>query len=195
LIGVQLIPPDFLRAGRVIAEIFDRVNKEMFNAHKLAAQIVVKHWKVQLAGPATATHLGKGTGDLQRKVIPRDISSSQAIVTNFSRYARIHEHGGIILPKRGKWLVFQVPSFGASGGLVTNRAKWPWVKVKKVIMPRRPHLAPAIRSAKEPVEKVWVGKVDEALLQSKKILDQIGSTQRRQMSTRIALGVPTRRSR
>jgi len=47
-------------------------------------------------------------------------------------YARIHELGGTIVPRRKKWLRFQTENG--------------WVVTKKVRIPKRPYLLPGITS-------------------------------------------------
>ena len=60
-----------------------------------------------------------------------------AVGTNLI-YARIHEQGGTITPKKSAYLVFQV------GGR--------WVKTKSVYIPARPYMEPALRESTGYVE-------------------------------------------
>lgn len=51
-------------------------------------------------------------------------------------YARIHELGGVIVPKTKPWLVFKIP--GVAG----------LIKTKRVRMPKRPYVKPAAKAAR-----------------------------------------------
>ena len=63
-------------------------------------------------------------------------------------YARIHEFGGVIKPKNGKYLVFEI-----------NGQK---VFAKSVTMPARPYLRPALHDNRDAVRK----EVQDALFAS-----------------------------
>ncbi len=62
----------------------------------------------------------------------RGLPGQEGFATGFGSvpYARIHEEGGTITPKRGKYLHFK----GSKG----------WAKVTSVTMPKRPFLQPAL---------------------------------------------------
>jgi phage gpG-like protein len=64
-------------------------------------------------------------------------------------YAGIHEYGGVIKPKKGKYLKFKI-----NGG---------WVSVKQVVIPKRPMLRPAIEDNLGTVGKLIKQEVLEAL--------------------------------
>lgn len=51
-------------------------------------------------------------------------------------YGPIHEYGGEIVPRRARWLRFRTPD-------------GEWHTVKKVTMPARPYLHPALKSKRE----------------------------------------------
>lgn len=78
-------------------------------------------------------HLKARTGHLRRSIKSEANQKPSMIIGRiFSNiiYARIHELGGVIKPKKGKYLKFQM------GGH--------WIMVKKVKIPARPYLRPAI---------------------------------------------------
>ena len=70
-----------------------------------------------------------GTGTLRRSIIEYATSNNIEIWSNLI-YAPIHEFGGVIVPVRAKYLTFKV--------------NWKRVRTKKVIMPARPYLWPAL---------------------------------------------------
>lgn len=84
------------------------------------------------------------TGLLRRSVKGRVIRKRKAYegIVGPQRvpYARIHELGGIIRPKRAKALVFKIG----------NR----WIRTQKVTMPKRPYLKPAALKKSKAVAKI-----------------------------------------
>jgi phage gpG-like protein len=56
-------------------------------------------------------------------------------------YARIHELGGTIRPVRAKYLHFRTTDGG-------------WIKTKKVIIPRRPYMAPSLSENLQKIVKI-----------------------------------------
>lgn len=64
-------------------------------------------------------------------------------------YARIHEKGGEIRPKRAKALRFQIPGVG-------------WRTVKKVTMPKRPFLRPAFEDNTDEFRAIFSKAMREA---------------------------------
>lgn len=79
--------------------------------------------------------LGRKTGKLASSIATRVKKSGDSVVgevfVQSLVYARIHEFGGVILPRRAPFLVFSADG----GGLVFT---------KKVTIPARPYLAPAL---------------------------------------------------
>ena len=65
-------------------------------------------------------------------------------------YARIHEVGGVIKPKAGKYLRFKT----ADGF---------WHTVKEVTIPARPYAAPAMREEKDYISRVIIREVMKPL--------------------------------
>lgn len=66
---------------------------------------------------------------LRRSIVEFATDNSIEIWSNLI-YAPIHEFGGVIVPVRAKYLTFKV--------------NWKRVRTKKVIMPARPYLWPAL---------------------------------------------------
>ena len=90
-----------------------------------------------LSGPRPKK-LGVRTGHLRSSIRPyveREDGKLIGKVGSYGvKYARIHELGGVILPKKASALRFQVEP---------GR----WVTVKKVIMPKRPYLRPGVKDS------------------------------------------------
>jgi len=66
-------------------------------------------------------------------------------------YARIHEKGGVILPRRAQALHF-IPQGGRKE-----------VFAKKVKIPPRPFLGPAVRETAKEARRIFAGKIEEAI--------------------------------
>ena len=64
-------------------------------------------------------------------------------------YAAIHEHGGIILPKRGRYLKFRVNG--------------EWRQVTRVVMPERPYVRPSLKEAGQAFPALLSARVTDAL--------------------------------
>lgn len=86
-------------------------------------------------------------------------------------YARIHEFGGVIRPKNKKYLRFKVLSSMRFMSLRGNKrlrnpvGSYRWVATKKVTIPARPFMRPAIEDAgnQAMVVEILKQKVEEAL--------------------------------
>lgn len=85
--------------------------------------------KLKLSGQVLKVRTGRLRSSITHEV--RDVGGTVELVvgTNVA-YARIHEFGGVIIPKRAKYLTFVV------GG---KR-----VFAKRVVIPRRPYFEPAL---------------------------------------------------
>lgn len=80
-------------------------------------------------------HLKARTGNLRRSINTKVVDKGNQIVGTIGSaviYAAIHELGGKILPKKGKYLKFAIDGH--------------WISVKQVNIPARPYLAPSIES-------------------------------------------------
>lgn len=92
-----------------------------------------------------AGHLA-GSVDVRAK---QDGSGAVAVVGPHRVYARIHEVGGTIVPKRAKCLTFKVD------GHV--------IRAKKVTIPARPYVRPAVDEHKEQIVKAMQEVIDKEL--------------------------------
>ena len=134
------------------------------NALKTAAEIVrgeaiIKH----LSGPKMAR--GKGSlknatlarrsgdlaGSINTKVSVTRKRQTAQVGTNM-KYARIHEKGGVILPKKGKYLVFSV------GGHT--------VFARSVKMPKRPFLSPSLEAKRQKILDIMLDRLIEGYKKS-----------------------------
>lgn len=89
----------------------------------------------------TATQLAPyKTGTLRRSVTEYATGNSIEVGSNL-RYARIHELGWVITPKTKPYLVFKY--------------KGRWVKTKRVVIPKRPYLAPALQNNKQEILNIF----------------------------------------
>ena len=82
------------------------------------------------------------TGTLMRGITTEAVSDYEVKIgvdLGTVPYARIHEFGGVIKPKNGPFLVFEI------GGQV--------VRARSVTMPARPYLRPALAENREAVRK------------------------------------------
>lgn len=96
-----------------------------------------------LSGQALRVRTGRLRGSITSAVDIKGDTVLGRIGTNVI-YARIHELGGIIMPKTAKALRFQV-------------APGEWRTAQKVVMPARPFLRPAIMDRLEDMSRA-VGK-------------------------------------
>ena len=81
----------------------------------------------------TAGHVKSRTGHLRRSIRSQVVDKGHVIVGSIGSnviYSRIHEFGGTIVPRTKEWLRF----------VIDGR----WVTTKKVVIPARPYLYPAI---------------------------------------------------
>ena len=88
------------------------------------------------------------TGNLKRNIKSKVFKDVAKIGTDVI-YARIHELGGIITPKRAKYLRFKV------GGK--------WVATKRVVMPKRPYLQPALEDSANEIRKIFVDNIKKVI--------------------------------
>ena len=94
-------------------------------------------------------------------------------------YGPIHEFGGEIKPKNKPWLVFFVPSKWAQAQTRTNKAGREvnrftpnqikqkgmgyWVRTKKVTIPKRPYLGPALAAKHDEIRAEFEGVLRELI--------------------------------
>lgn len=65
------------------------------------------------------------------------------------QYAAIHEYGGVILPRNGQFLKFQIDG--------------KWIQTRSVVMPKRPYVAPAVGDVLPLIPKVINQEIRRAL--------------------------------
>lgn len=118
---------------------------------KIIPSVMIDSMKeAMLAGEATSKKtfgrpgkLKSRTGHLRRN-IKMDVIKNGSVYTGYLfnkvKYAAIHEEGGIIRAKPGKWLMFKIGS--------------KFIKTKKVTIPARPFMRPGIIRAKRRLSHV-----------------------------------------
>lgn len=77
-------------------------------------------------------------------------------------YARIHEFGGVIRPKRAAALRFSVGGGDTRAGVSRGDGSGNFVVVQSVTMPKRPYLGPAARDASKAFPNRLLVSLDEA---------------------------------
>jgi hypothetical protein len=137
----------------------DKFAKEINNAqhYKKAVEIVAGDIRREVKAMVT----GQSKGTLARSFRPTFVKRKRSIrfgVYSTLPYASIHETGGIIRPKKGKYLHFKVPKAqrafsrgrgsGGTGG---------WVKTKRVVIRRKEYLTAAAERS-EPKVANLIGK-------------------------------------
>ncbi len=86
------------------------------------------------------------TGNLRRSIT--DFATSNSIeIWSRLEYAPIHEFWWVITPKNAKALVFKV--------------WWKFVRVKKVVIPKRPYLLPALQENKDEIIKIFTRNLEK----------------------------------
>lgn len=108
--------------GGIMPALFSGMKKAMFLAEREA--------KLNLSGRV----LHRRTGRLRNSILTRVTQSTHSVTGEIGSnvvYARIHELGGVITPKKAKALKFYIPGVG-------------WRTSQKVTIPSRPYLRPAL---------------------------------------------------
>ena len=100
----------------------------------------------------SGTVLNYRTGALRGSL--RTVATSNGFKTTVGServvYARIHEFGGQIRPKRARYLRFKLP-------------EGQWISTKLVNMPARPYLRPAVAVAKQALQSRLGPSIETAL--------------------------------
>ena len=78
-------------------------------------------------------------------------------------YARIHEQGGRITPKKGRYLTFPVGSDSFTPAGVSRGTGSTWVSLRSVIIPPRPFLQPALEHIATKADRVISTKIQRVL--------------------------------
>ena len=111
------------RIGRDMPEI----NRKILGL--LSEETITNSQQMYMRGPRGGTFIQARTGKLSQSLTYRVGKDYADVGTNLV-YARIHEYGGTIYPKHGKYLVFTI-----------NGQK---IFATKVKIPKRPYLKPAL---------------------------------------------------
>ena len=119
--------PDKLRKVRV--GILARVASML---QSIGQEVATRSVEDHLSGPRPK-NLGRISGDLARSINYKVVGSRVVIGSNLP-YARIHEYGGTIVPKKAKALVFKLPN-------------GQWRRVAKVTIPERSFLRSALKES------------------------------------------------
>ncbi|MCS7069092.1 MAG: phage virion morphogenesis protein [Meiothermus ruber] len=90
-------------------------------------------WKRSLRAQLEQGQTLSDTGRLRRSFTYRANDRGFIVGTNV-RYAAIHQYGGVIRPKRAKYLRFRLA--GGSGKRKGGRGRW--VQTERVVIPARP---------------------------------------------------------
>lgn len=118
---------DAARQLRKLRETNPKIDRQL--RCMFARQIVGNVQKNYLRGQV----LKRRSGDLAASISYRDVSHHETMVGSYGPvYARIHELGGTIVPRRKKWLRFQTENG--------------WFMMKEVRIHKRPYLLPGITS-------------------------------------------------
>ena len=132
VIGAKAIIDRFQKASR------DVKSDTVKNLLKAAA-LIQRTAKRKVSGPV----LNVRSGQLRRSIIVQKRGSGVGAVVTVGpkvKYGGIHEFGGVITPKRKKFLRFQV------GGEV--------IFAKKVTIPERPYMRPSLQENLEAITRL-----------------------------------------
>jgi phage gpG-like protein len=95
--------------------------------------------------------LHRRSGDLAASIAYRDTAANETMIGSYGIvYARIHELGGDIYPKRGPYLIWREKTFRSAsrvkGGWRVKQNYGGWIFAKHVHIPKRPYLLPGIQN-------------------------------------------------
>ena len=111
------------------------IKKSLYNATDLVRNAAFRKAPIQ-------------TGTLRRSLTTLVKRNTWIVGTNL-KYAPIHEFGWIIRPKRKKFLVFKY--------------KGRRVRTKRVKMPKRPYLKPALQDNIMKIQKIFINNFNKLL--------------------------------
>lgn len=130
--------------------VAEQFRPALIRGMRRAGAILWREWGLQISGPRSATRLGRVTGALFGSIKQREERGGMVQVVGMGeRYGVVHERGAVIVPVRAKALRFVV------GGRV--------VFARRVVIPKRPHLAPAFARARGPILQTLRAAVREGL--------------------------------
>lgn len=139
--GLEKLPE---RIKRFRIGIVERVHKML----ALSGEHVVGESREKYLSGPRPSKLGRQSGSLARSVTYRVQGSKVIIGTNLA-YARIHEFGGTIKPKKAKRLVFRI-------------ANGEFRSATEVKIPARPYLNTALADSRGKVRSIIKRLTDEA---------------------------------
>lgn len=152
---------------RAVAGLPPAVRGGARDAIQKSGRLVQRVWRAYLSGPGSRTRLAVRSGQLRAHVLYRPVSDFVCVVgIRNVPYARIHEFGGVILPRRARFLVFRLsdPRAGGRGRLVFAR---------RVVIPPRPHAAPTLHTATPLVRQIFQGNIVAALVDARRAINTI----------------------
>lgn len=122
-----------LDAGPVVKKLkklgadMPKINRKILGL--LSEETITNAQQVYMHGPFGGSFIQWRSGKLAQSLTYK-VHDDYADVGSNLVYAAIHEYGGTILPKKGKYLVFNIDG--------------QTIFAKKVVIPKRPYLAPAL---------------------------------------------------
>lgn len=119
-------------------------------------------------------HLMGDTGALRSSITTQvDQRTLRAVIGSPLVYAPVHEFGAVIRPKTKSYLVFFIPNERARATMspVARRTAsrrsggklGVWVRTKKVTIPERPYLGPALQTKRSAIEELFRRAIDKLL--------------------------------
>lgn len=179
MIAIQLDVRGLDSASATIEAVPSETGKAAGRGVEKSLEAVRLLWVRRLSGPATHRTLGVGRGHLMRSIGWEMIDPLAGRVGSNQPYARIHEFGftGIQM----------VRAHTRSGRPVRAHSRF-------MVMPQRPHRAPAFRDAQRPIELIMSGAVDEGLAAAKARGDAVRDAQNVTRSEIHARGGSARRT-
>lgn len=135
------------REIRKVQSFAGALHDELLTSVSQLGNALLLRVRQKLSGPVLKAPTGnlKGATNLQITDSADAITASVGVSLGTIPYARIHEYGGVILPKNGPYLVFKT----ADGA---------WHKVKSVTMPERSYL----RSSLNEMRPTIAGEIQNA---------------------------------
>ena len=126
---------------RFLRRFPDKFKKRLYRGLYLAAKFAERKAKQSFGGSGKLkTRTGTLRRSIQSTVDGRAGDDIKAVLFSNLIYSRIHELGGIIVPKNAEALRFQIGNN--------------WITAQRVVIPPRPYLEPAFRDNIKPIEDI-----------------------------------------
>lgn len=139
------------------------IEQERRKALRLGALMVAGHWKLHLSGPRGPSKLGIVSGNARASIRAGEIAGDRVTIGSPLPYLPPHE-------------------FGFSGTVNVRAHTRDGVPVnahvRQMMLPARPHRAPALRDSTEPVRLLFADRVEEAIAKSRTIGERTKAEQR-----------------